>query len=131
MENKAKIRVSRELATIFFISILFIDWLYIFTIQQQAHIINHWAIALPIIIPLSFALTLLAVLGMLASNIRGYILAYFAIIMSMYFSTLSYDSMPIQDSANNLQFILLILLNVAVFIYLVFCNVYFSSNNRN
>lgn len=113
---------SQGLIFVFFIAILWLDWVYIFSIQQQAPVISHWVVALPLIIPLFFSLTLLAIIGIYLFNPWGFVLAYFTIILSMFFSFISYDSISPKSVVNDLQFVALILLNVIIFIYIVFYN---------
>lgn len=120
MEKKTG--VSRGLTFIFFICILWIDWTYIFTIQQQAPIISHWVVALPLIIPLFFSLTLLSLIGIYLFSPWGFVLGYFTIMMSMFFSFVSYQSIFPKSPWNDIQFLALIILNTAIFIYIVFYN---------
>lgn len=123
-----KTAVSRELAFVFFISILFIDWLYIFSAHQQETIISHWGIALPMILPLFFALAMLSLIGMFLSSVWGYFLAYVALLFSMFFSGISYTLLTVPQIVNDLQLIFLILLNLIVFFYLIFCHISLVSN---
>jgi hypothetical protein len=120
--------ISLGLTLIFITSILIIDWLYIFTIQQQAPIINHWVVALPITIPLFFSLTMLSLIGIYLVNQWGFILAYFTIILSMFFSLISYESFTFTQLNQDIQFISLILLNIVIFVYVALYNIHTSNN---
>lgn len=116
---------------IFFILILSLDWYYIYAIQNQAAIINHWVIALPIIIPLFVALSLLALIGIYISNLWGYVLAYFTIIFSMYFAFISYQSIPLKTFTIDFRFVLLSVLNTAVFFYILFYHLYLAVHHED
>lgn len=120
--------ITLELTLILLISILFTDWLYIFTIQQEAPIVSHWVIALPMIIPLFFALTLLSLIGIYLYNIWGCILAYFLILFSMFFALISYESVLVTTFSEEIQFIGLMILNLLVFIYIAIFNLSHINN---
>ena len=125
-----KVTISKELTIVFFIAILVIDWLYILSIQREAPIINYWVIALPIIIPLFSALALLALIGIYLANPWGFILAYFTMLLSMYFASVSYDSIANQATHLDWQFVILILLNIVIFCYTACFQAYLTSNNQ-
>lgn len=107
---------------IIFIALLAIDWIFILSIQQKSPIITHWVIALPMLMTLFFALTLLALIGMYILNPWGFALAYFAMLFSIFFSSISFYSIPSTTVYEDLVFLGLLLLNVVVFVYMIYFN---------
>lgn len=122
--------ISSFLAFVFFIALITIDWLYILIIQADAEMISHWVIALPTAIPLVFAMTLLSLIGIYIDNIWGFILAYSIILLSMYFAFISYNFLDFPVFADDIQFIMLILLNIIIFIYITCYHLLIHKNNK-
>lgn len=123
--------ISLGLMLIFFVSILLIDWLFILRILGLAPVISHWLTALPMIIILLFAMTLLALIGIFYENVWGYVLAYLNIILSIYFSYVAYESIATIGMTSNWRFVALIIANLIIFIYLAFFHYYSSKPLRS
>lgn len=106
---------QRWIAIILFMTILVIDWCYTYALMQEMSIITHWVVLSPVLMTLFMILGFLSAIGLYLHQWWGFVSSYLLLILSTYFSFLSFSS---HFSYSLFYIFVLITANLAVFVYI-------------
>ncbi len=110
----------RWLSIIFLFAAILIDWLFIFSISQEANIITHLVIVLPMVLSLFFFFVLMAFVGMYLVRWWGFFIAYILIITSVVIAIVTYNTVPREMMTGLSYLVMLVLGNSVISGYILF-----------
>lgn len=123
MDNK---QTQSRIVLLLFVLLVCLDWLYVFWIKSQPNMFNAWFVLIPLMTYFYFTFALIASIGLYYQKRFGLTIAYGVIMSGTIASAMSYTFIFKNYPTIASMFVLLILINFAIILYMASKRDYFQ-----